>query len=94
MLTLTHLKPAERVTPAQVFAPSTGEAASGAEWRHEIGYDVYDDRPAEDEEAILACLEADVDAGSCGDPIKGIRNGVIAGSLVWALIAAFILLLT
>ena len=93
MQTLTNPIPAKRVAPAKVFAPSTGKAVSGTEWRHETGYDAYDDQPAKDEEAVLACLEADVAEDYGGDPIRGIRNGVIAGSLIWAFILAIIFLL-
>ncbi|NNC64424.1 MAG: hypothetical protein HKN84_06535 [Gammaproteobacteria bacterium] len=61
---------------------------------HEIGYDEPDDQPALDEEAVLACLDADVTPNYGGEPITGIRNGIICGTLIWAMILSVFVLLT
>ena len=57
-------------------------------WRHEIGHDDSDDGPPIAEAAVLACLEPDVAVVYGDDPISGIRNGVIGGSVIWAIIIA------
>ena len=62
----------------------------------ERGQERRDDRPALENEAVLATLETnpwtglDCDAG--GDPFKGIAVAVIAGSAVWIALAAAIVL--
>lgn len=65
------------------------KASPGRESEH----DDADSEPNLDNEGVVALLEAGVDLPAGGDPIAGIRNGVIAGLGLWGAMALIFILI-
>jgi len=58
----------------------------------ESEHDNTEIEPSLDNEATLALLEADVSQPRGGDPVAGIRNGVVGGLIIWSAIALILVL--